>query len=193
MNFEIVTEGDIEQCRALCNELMQHQYKMSVQQRHIFAGMNFDTRLKPSFENASEKMLVIAKDEGSPIGYLYVDIDIIHEENINPTLEQIPPWAWALYQPGESIEGLYPSWITPQKVGHLNNLYVKPEYQKRELGRKFMDIALDYFHRHEEVSNVFVHISNGNDTVIDFYKKFGFTHSHDVFKGIIYGYLLKIR
>ncbi len=65
MNFEIVTEGDIEQCRALCNELMQHQYKMSVQQRHIFAGMNFDTRLKPSFENASEKMLVIAKDEGS--------------------------------------------------------------------------------------------------------------------------------
>lgn len=46
ITFEIVTDGNIEHCRDLCDELMAFQKSMAVIAPEQFDGMSFDTRLK---------------------------------------------------------------------------------------------------------------------------------------------------
>ena len=186
ITFELVQNMDIEQCRNLCNELMAFQKSKAHVAPDSFDLMNFDTRMKKSYENALRSHVVVAKDNGVAIGYVFSTIDnVTHEDNAT-----YPDWAPLI----ENCIGFYPDWVTlPQKIGCLNNLYLRDEYRGLGLGVKLFDKAMDWLNSFSDTELTFVFISNGNEAALDFYLKHGFTFSHDVFGGFIKAAYTAIR
>lgn len=112
------------------------------------------------------------------MGYVFSTI----ENTESGDKSQIPDWAPRTGP--ESVMGFYPDW-TPEKVGCLNHLYLRREYQRTGIGKKLLDAAMEWIEGFPDVSVTFVYISNGNDAALDFYLKHGFIFSHDVFGGFI--------
>ena len=176
--FEAIQGGDIEQCRGLCNELMAFQKSVARIAPESFDLMNFDTRMKKSFESALCSHVVVAKDGGEAVGYVFSTIDVVTPEDN----AQYPDWA----PRAENSLGFYPDWITlPQKIGCLSNLYLRDEYRGSGLGALLFEQAMAWLGGFPDVGLTFVFISNGNDDALKFYEKHGFTYSHDVFGGFI--------
>ncbi len=180
ITLEIVRDGNIEQCRDLCNALMTFQKSKAVMVPEAFDGMNFDTRLKASFARSPRNQLIVAKDDDTPVGYVFSTMDTISKEDKT----DIP--AWAPVKSGEPVLGFYPNWDTlPETVGRLSQLYVRDEYRGTGLGSRLTDMALSWLRSFPESELAFVYISNGNDAAYDFYLRKGFIYSHDVYGGFI--------
>lgn len=178
--IEIVNDGNIEQCRDLCNELMAFQKSKAVIAPEAFDGMNFETRLKSSFERSALSQLVVAKDDGLPIGYVFSTIDRISDGD----KADIPEWAPV--NDGEKVMGFYPDWDDlPEKAGCLSQLYFRDKYRGLGLGSKLMTAAMGWLGSFPDSNLAFVYISNGNDDAYNFYLRKGFVYSHDVFGGFI--------
>ena len=176
---EVVKDGNIEQCRELCNELMAFQKMKAVIAPESFDGMNFDTRMKKSYEGAIASQVIVAKDGGVPIGYCFSVIQEV--EGVDG-----PYPSWAPASGGGEYRGFYPDGKDlPSKVGCLNNIYFRSEYRGMGLGAKMLGMAMDWFGGFPGINLVFVYISNGNSEAYDFYIKHGFVFSHDVFGGFI--------
>lgn len=179
IKFEVVTDGNIEPCRALCNELMAFQKSMATIAPEKFDMMNFDSRMRKSYESALDSQVIIVKDDGVPVGYVFSTVDVIE-----PSRNAIPDWA-PTAEDGTS-KGFYPDWVPlPQKIGCLNNLYMHENYRSLKLGSKLFKMALDWLESFGDVNLIFIYVSNGNDAALEFYLKQGFTYSHDVFGGFI--------
>ena len=188
IRFEIViNSNDTERlalCRELCNQLMAHQQSLATIAPKAFDGMNFDTRLMPSFHKSPLKYLAVAMDGETPVGYVFATIESIAEGDKST----IPPWAPV--RPGQRTQGFYPDWENPPEVvGCLNQLYIMPAYRGEGLGDQLLDMAMEWIEGdHEGISRVpmtFVYISNGNDAALRFYLERGFVVSHDVYNGFI--------
>ncbi len=183
ITFELVTDENVEQCRELCNELMAFQASKGKIMPEILAGMNFDNRLAPSYANAQTKHLVVMKDDGVPVGYVYSTMDYVPEA----ARTAAPPWA------PKVGTGFFPDWLElPQWVGGVNNLYIKDAYRKSGAGQKLFDMAMDWLKSFEDCKIILIHVSNGNENAYKFYEKNGFTFSHDVFGGFIKAVYKKI-
>ncbi len=173
----IVRDGNIEQCRDLCDELMAFQKAKATISPECFDSMNFDTRMKRSWQHALDRQLIVAKDGDIPVGYVFSTIESVGEGR-----DAIPDWAPKV----ENGKGFYPDWPDfPSKVGCLSNLYLRDGYRHIGLGSKLFDLAMEWLESFMDVPVVFIYISNGNDEALDFYLKRGFTFSHDVFGGFI--------
>lgn len=179
ITIEVVQDGNIEQCRELCNELMAFQKAMATIAPERFDAMNFDTRMKKSYENSLASQVLVVKDKGVPVGYVFSTIDtILNKGNAIPD--------WAPVPEGEPCLGFYPEWGNlPQKAGCLNNLYVRDAYRSMKLGSKLFAMAMEWLESFEGVDLTFIYVSNGNEAALDFYLSRGFTFSHDVFGGFI--------
>jgi len=174
ITIEILKDDDIEQCRELCNELMKLQQEKSYYLSECFDMMNFDTRMKQSYEKALEKQVILVKDGGKPVGYIFSTIEKVAEE----MRDFWPEWAPKV----QGGLGFYPTWLElPQKIGCLSNLYLRKEYQGLGLGSKLCDMAMEWLGSFPDAPITFVYASNGNDAAYDFYLKRGFIESHDVF------------
>lgn len=178
ITFEVIRDGDIEQCRALCDALMAFQKSKATFSPKSFDSMNFDTRMKKSYENALNSHVVVAKDNGCPVGYVFSTIEEVQPED----KDAFPVWA----PMGENNKGFYPDWMElPQKVGCLSNLYLSDQYRHEGIGLKLFEMTMNWLESFEDVNLIFVYISNGNDEALKFYLNHGFTFSHDVFGGFI--------
>jgi GNAT superfamily N-acetyltransferase len=178
ITIEIVEGAAIEQCRELCDELMEWQKSKARLHPERFESMNFSTRMKKSYEHALRKQVIVAKDNGVPVGYVFAAIDAITEADRGA----YPEWAPA----GENYTGFYPSWVKlPQNIGCLNNLYLRDAYRHSGLGSRLFAMSMEWLESFPDVALHFVYISNGNDAALAFYLKHGFTFSHDVFGGFI--------
>lgn len=178
MTFEIVENGDIEQCRELCNELMAYQKFKATKQTERFDFMNFDTRMKKSYESALRSQVIVAKDKDTPVGYVFSTIDDVQPADRHA----FPEWA----PKGENFIGFYPDWVElPQKIGCLNNLYLRSDYRTGGIGSTLFKKTMEWLESFPDVDLTYVYISNGNDEALSFYLKHGFTLSHDVFGGFI--------
>ena len=185
--YRDITSGGIEICRDLCNALMAHQADHGKIHPEVLRAMNFDSRLKPSFETAAEKQLVVALDGEKPVGYIFSTA----ERETEASKAARPAWAAGLS--GINETGFYPDWLPmPQTIGCLNNLYVLPEYRGRHIASTLCNRAMAWLRSVPELRTVYVYISNGNDSVISLYKSFGFRYSHDVFGGFIVAYYLNL-
>ena len=51
--------------------------------------MNFENRLQPAFENSDEKALLVAFDGEQPIGYVFVNAEMLTQDKFN----ERPEWA----------------------------------------------------------------------------------------------------
>jgi len=183
-----VSHGDISLCRELCNKLMRFQQAQAVVAPEVFDLMSFDTRMKYSYEHVKRNFVLLAMENNTPVGYVYATVEDVHDGMLDNNSDSIPPFARELLPPGEAIEGFYPSWVTPQPIGHVSNLYIEEGYRKTGAGKALMDEAMAWLEAQEGVKHLFVHISNGNEQVIPFYMRYGFTFSHEVFGGFIHAY-----
>ena len=180
ITFEVITDGNIEVCRDLCNELMVFQKTKATIAQESFDGMNFDTRMKRSFENAFASHTAVVKDNGLAIGYVFSTIDCVEESDRNACPD------WAPVKGLSKVQGFFPEWVKlPAKIGCLSNLYFKDSYRGMGLGSKLFDMALEWLESFKEVPLNMIYISNGNDAAYDFYINRGFSFSHDVFGGFI--------
>ena len=178
LTFELVQGEGIEQCRALCDELMAYQKTKAHIAPEIFDLMNFDTRMKKSYLAAPQSHVVVAKADSVPVGYVFSTA-----ERITPEDRDAFP-AWAPRAP--HCIGFYPDWVPlPQKLGCLSNLYVREAYRGQGLGCKLFDMGMAWLDSLPDVALTFVFISNGNGAALDFYLRHGFAYSHDVFGGFI--------
>jgi GNAT superfamily N-acetyltransferase len=167
ITFEIIEHGDIGQCRGLCNELMAFQKSKARFGSERFDAMNFDTRMRRSYEGALEKQVVVVKDDGVPVGYVFSTIDSLESMRRSP---------FHLLPERDDL---------PPKIGCLSNLYLRPEYRGTGLGSKLFGMSMDWLGSFTDVGLIYVFVSNGNDEAYDFYIKRGFAYSHDVLGGFI--------
>ena len=179
ITIELITADNIDLCRELCNELMAFQKSKAVIAQEVFDQMNFDTRMKVSYEKALRSQVLLVRDNGVPIGYVFSTVDDV----VDPGQVTLPPWAPV--KEGEPVIGFNPAWLKPQLVGTLSNLYFKEEYRGIGLGRHVVELAMEWFDSFDDVNVILIHVSNGNDAALRFYLNNGFTFSHDVFGGFI--------
>ena len=167
ISFEIVQDGGIEQCRELCNELMAFQKSKAFLEPERFDAMDFDTRMRRSYDCALAKQVVVVKDSGVPVGYAFSTIDSLDDLRRSP-FKLLPERS-----------------DLPSRIGCLSNLYLREGYRGTGLGSKLFDMSMDWFDRFDDLSQIFIFISNGNDDAYDFYIKRGFVYSHAVLGGFI--------
>ena len=74
---------------------------------------------------------------------------------------------------------------TLRKIGCLRNLYVFATIPGQHIAATLCEGTMNWLRID------YVYVSNGNDIVIDFYKKLGFDYSHDAFGGFIVVYYQK--
>ena len=178
ITIEIIDDENIELCRELCNELMAFQQSKAVIAPECFDGMNFDTRMKSSYDTALHKQVIVAKDNGKPVGYVFSTVDEVEEQ----ARRYFPDWA----PTAEGSIGFYPDWAKlPQKIGCLSNLFVSEGYKGLGLGSKLFNMSMEWIDGFKDCELTFVYISNGNDRAYDFYIHKGFTYSHKVFGGFV--------
>ncbi|AFV02261.1 acetyltransferase [Dehalobacter sp. UNSWDHB] len=178
VTLEILDDGDIEQCRDLCGELMAYQKSKAKLIPEAFNHMNFDTRMKKSYNEALRRQVIVAKHNSIPIGYIFSTVDEMNAKN-----NSIP--VWAPVSEGETVQGFYPDWLKPQKIGSVSNLFFRPEYRGIGLGKRLFTMAMEWLESFDDIYLIFIYVSNGNDTALRFYLNQGFTFSHDVFGGFI--------
>jgi len=79
--YKEVTDGNVEICKELCNALMTYKADNGVIHPEVLRAMNFDNRLKPSFEGSAEKQLIVAFDGTKPVGYVFSSVSMETESS----------------------------------------------------------------------------------------------------------------
>ena len=178
ISLEIITKGSVEICRDLCNELMDYQKSQAIIAAEAFDSMNFDTRMVPSAISADAFQVIVLKEATNPIGYIFSTIETVEEKD----RDFRPSWGTV----NKDHLGFYPpNAVFPQTVGILKNLYICQEYRHLGWGGRLVSYAHEWFAGYTKVKDLYVYISNGNDTALSFYQKHGYNYSHDVFGGFI--------
>lgn len=65
------------------------------------------------------------------------------------------------------------STINKDLIGEIDSLFVEKEYRKFGLGNKLMNRALEWLNSNQ-VKIKIIGVAEGNEDVLDFYKKYGF-------------------
>ncbi|MBV7508441.1 GNAT family N-acetyltransferase [Bacillus sp. sid0103] len=167
LSYEVISDEEIEKCRDLCNELMAFQKSRAYITPELFDSMNFDTRMVPSINSAIHNYIVIVKDGDQSVGYVY--------SNISPKEAYSNDFA--------TFFDL--SSVGRQNVGCLSQFYIKEEYRKYGVGSKLFKMSMEWLNQFDEVEDYFIFVSNGNNDALEFYKRKGFSVSHEILDGFI--------
>lgn len=167
LKYEVITEDQIDYCRDLCNELMTFQKSKAHITPELFDSMNFETRMIPSVKKANHNYIVIVKDNEKVVGYVYANIS-----------------------PKETYSNEFATFfdlssVNKENVGCLSQFYIKEEYRQYGVGSKLFNMSMEWLKQFEDVEDYFIFVSNGNDDALEFYKRKGFTVSHDILNGFI--------
>ncbi|SHR54229.1 ribosomal-protein-alanine acetyltransferase [Mycobacteroides abscessus subsp. abscessus] len=165
--YEVIPDDQIERCRDLCNELMAFQKSKANIKPELFDTMNFDTRLVPSIQKATNNYTVVVKDGERDVAYVYA--------NISP--KEVYSNTFATFFDLASVEG--------KEVGCLSQFYIKEEYRQYGVGSTLFQMAMEWLKSFDQIEDYFIYVSNGNDTALEFYKKKGFSVSHEILDGFI--------
>ncbi|WP_075618289.1 GNAT family N-acetyltransferase [Paenisporosarcina indica] len=167
LTYEVLPDENIELCRDACNELMAFQKSKASITPELFDNMNFDTRLIPSINKAIHNYTVIVKDEDQIVGYVY--------SNISP--KETYSNDFATFFNLATVSG--------NNVGCLSQFYIKEGYRKYGIGSTLFTMSMEWLKQFEDVEDYFIFVSNGNDDALEFYKRKGFSVSHDILDGFI--------
>lgn len=179
--YRDMTNSDVICCKTLCNKLMQHQASVAVKYPELLSGMNFDNRLKASFDAAQCKKLIVAYCNEKPIGYIYGEIFEVTENNAR----EFKPFSNQVSEEDAKGYGLIPPTLElPTYIADLVNLYVEPEYRSEHVGKELVQRMQEWFEQNKKAKCWCVYVSNGNNPGT-FYEKFGYSYSHEVLNGFI--------
>jgi GNAT superfamily N-acetyltransferase len=166
LTYEVIPDSDIEICRELCNELMVFQKSKTTIHAELLDKMNFDTRMVPTVQRSSHNHIVVVKDGEKPVAYIYSNI--ASKENYSTS--------FATFFDLNSVKN---------DVGCLAQFYIKEAYRSFGIGSKLLAMSVEWQKSFEHVQDFFVFVSNGNDTALDFYKRKGYSISHEILDGFI--------
>jgi len=167
IQFEIIPDDRIECCRELCNELMSYQKSKAIVKPELFDGMNFETRLFSSVTKATHNRTVVAKADDNIVGYVYT--------NVSP--KEVYSNEFATFFDLNSVQASH--------VGCLSQFYLRKQFRQYGIGTKLFRMSMDWLGQFKNVEDYFIFVSNGNDHALEFYKRKGFTYSHDLLDGFI--------
>jgi GNAT superfamily N-acetyltransferase len=167
LKYEIIPEERIEDCRDLCNELMSFQKSQAYIKPELFDNMNFKTRLIPSIKSAIHNYIVVVKHDDNIVGYVY--------SNISP--KEIFSNEFATFFDLSSV--------SRKNVGCLSQFYIKEGYRQYGVGSQLFNMSVKWLNQFKDVEDYFIFVSNGNDNALEFYKRKGFSVSHDILDGFI--------
>jgi ribosomal protein S18 acetylase RimI-like enzyme len=167
ITYEIISDEKAECCRDICNELMAFQKSKAYIKPELFDTMNFDTRMIPSIEKALHNYIVVVKDEDKVVGYVYSNISRKETySNEFATFFDLPS-------------------VSRNNVGCLSQFYIKEEYRQYGIGSKLFTMSMEWLKQFDDVEDYFIFVSNGNDDALEFYKRKGFSVSHEILEGFI--------
>jgi ribosomal protein S18 acetylase RimI-like enzyme len=167
LTYEVLPEDKVDCLRDSCNELMKFQQSAASIRPELFDDMSFETRLIPSIEKAIQNFIVVVKDADRIVGYVY--------SNISP--KETYSNDFATFFDMATVRKPY--------VGCLSQFYIKEGYRKYGIGSKLFGMSMDWLNHFNEVDDVFIFVSNGNMAALEFYKRKGFTVSHEILGGFI--------
>ncbi|MFD1357863.1 GNAT family N-acetyltransferase [Fictibacillus halophilus] len=167
LKYEFLTDEKIEYCRDLCNELMVFQKSKAYIKPELFDNMNFETRLVPSVNKAIHNYTVVVKDDEKIVAYVY--------SNISPKETYDNEFATFFDM----------STVGRDNVGCLSQFYIKENYRQYGIGSKLFNMSMEWIKQFDDVEDYFIYVSNGNYDALEFYKRKGFSVSHDILDGFI--------
>ena len=65
------------------------------------------------------------------------------------------------------------SLVNKESVGEIDSLFVEDDYRKCGLGEELMNRAIDWLNQNQVKAKI-IAVAEGNEKVMDFYKRFGF-------------------
>ena len=167
LKFEVLPDEKIEYCKDLCNELMVYQKSKAYIKPELFDNMNYETRLIPSINKAIHNYTVVVKDEDQIVAYVYA--------NISPKETYSNEFATFFEM----------SSVYRDNVACLSQFYIKEDYRQYGIGSKLFNMSMEWIKQFDDVEDYFIYVSNGNNDALEFYKRKGFSVSHDILEGFI--------
>jgi GNAT superfamily N-acetyltransferase len=167
LKFEVLPDEKIECCKDLCNELMVYQKSKAYIKPELFDNMSFETRLLPSMKKAIHNYTVVVKNDDQIIAYVY--------SNISP--KETYANEFATFFDMSSVD--------KHNVGCLSQFYIKEDYRQYGIGSRLFNMSMEWIKQFDDVEDYFIYVSNGNTDALEFYKRKGFSVSHDILDGFI--------
>lgn len=172
INYEIIQDSEIHCIKDLCNELMTYQKSKAKIHPEWFDNMSFETRMVPSVESAKENFLIIAKANNEIVGYAYSNI--CPKTTYSGGFATLKPVDFFDF---DSVQG--------EDVGCLSQFYIKDSYRNKGIGSTLFNRSMEWLKSFQEINDIFIFVSNGNDSALNFYQSKGFKVSHDILEGFI--------
>ncbi len=167
IQYEVISEENVDLLRDLCNELMAFQKSKACIKPELFDSMCFETRMLPSLKAAKANYLVLVRDNEEAVGYVYC--------NISPKEAYANSFA-TFFDMGS---------VKKPNVGCLSQFYLKESYRNSGIGSTLFNMSMKWLRSHEDIDDLFIYVSNGNDNALKFYQGKGFKVSHEILEGFI--------
>jgi GNAT superfamily N-acetyltransferase len=167
INYEIISEENIHCIKDLCNELMSYQKSKAYIHSELFDSMSFETRMLPSIKSASANFILVAKDDNKIVGYVYNNIS--SKETYSNKFATFFDLAT----------------VGNEEVGCLSQFYIKEGYRNIGIGTVLFNKSMEWLNSFKSISDLFIFVSNGNDSALKFYQGKGFKISHQILDGFI--------
>jgi GNAT superfamily N-acetyltransferase len=172
IHYEVVSENNVNCIKDLCDELMIYQKSKAYIHPEFFDNMSFETRMIPSLKSSIANYIVIAKDNNEIVGYAY--------STIAP--KKIYSGSFATLQCDAFFD--FDS-VETEDVGCLSQFFIKDNYRNLGIGSTLFSMSMDWLKSFEEINDLFIFVSNGNDNALKFYQDKGFKVSHKILDGFI--------
>ena len=172
ITYSVIPETEVICIKELVNGLMSYQKSVASIHPEFFDGMSFDTRIPPALKSALFNHIIIARDGDEVVGYAYSTI----------ADKKIYSGGFATLQCDaffdfDSVEG--------EEIGSLSQFYIKDGYRNTGIGSRLYEISMDWLKSFEEIKDIFIFVSNGNENALRFYLNKGFKESHKILEGFI--------
>jgi GNAT superfamily N-acetyltransferase len=167
IHYEVIPEDNIILIKDLCNDLMAYQKSKAHISPELFDNMCFESRMIPSVKSAKANYIIVAKDDTQIVGYVYSNISS-KETYANK---------FATFFDLDSVKS--------DDVGCLSQFYIKEGYRNTGIGTVLFEKSMDWLRSFQSISDLFIFVSNGNDSAIKFYLGKGFKISHQILDGFI--------
>lgn len=172
IHYEVVSDDNIICIKDLCNELMSYQKSKAHVHPEWFDNMCFETRMLPSVKSAQANFIIVAKDENQIVGYAYSNI--CPKNTYSGGFATLEPVNFFDF---DSVKG--------DDVGCLSQFYIKDGYRNTGIGSSLFAKSMDWLNSFKSISDLFIFVSNGNDSALNFYLGKGFKINHHILDGFI--------
>jgi len=167
IQYEVIPADNIICIKDLCNKLMAYQKSKAKFRPELFDGMCFESRMIPSVNKATANYILLAKDDIELVGYVYC--------NISP--KETYSNEFATFFDLDSVKN--------DAVGCLSQFYIKEGYRNTGIGTVLFERSMDWLRSFKSINDLFIFVSNGNDSALKFYIGKGFKVSHQILDGFI--------